>query len=367
MNSFREAWPILVGVAALSAALTGGLLYLARRAHLLPGIRSRDVHTERKPRIGGVAMWLTLAISLLVLASSSHHASWLQFGNPLKEGLDSAVIGLLAGMVVLLVTGLIDDIVGLSPLAQFVGQVLSGIMLVLAGIGVTFIRLPFAQQLRLDFLSLPFHALNGQPIWLISALFTIGWVVLLINVINFFDGLDGLAGSIALTASVVLILISLRLGLAATATLAALLAATTIGFLPWNWYPSRIFMGTVGSQLLGFTLATIAIISGGKVATAVLVLGIPLFDALVVIVRRLLAGVSPFKADQRHLHHRLLKIGLPVPWVVITVNATALLFGILAYSTQESTVKGLLTLLLVRTSSYHTSKVENQEATQSCK
>jgi UDP-GlcNAc:undecaprenyl-phosphate GlcNAc-1-phosphate transferase len=205
--------------------------------------------------------------------------------------------------------------------------------LVAAGVTVPFLRLPFESQVHL------------AGAW--SGVFTVVWVMLMINVMNWFDGLDGLAGSIALTASVTLFLLSLQLNLMGTATLSLLLFGVSAGFLVWNWYPSKLFMGTVGSQLLGFLLAVIAIISGGKVATAVLVMGIPVLDAIVVVGRRLRAHQSPFIADQRHLHHRLLKIGLPVPWVVIFINAVALVFGLLAVRSPESTAKGTLGLILI--------------------
>jgi UDP-GlcNAc:undecaprenyl-phosphate GlcNAc-1-phosphate transferase len=339
-----EFGPILLTVFCISLALTASFFTFAKHAQLMPTVRDRDVHTRPKPRIGGVAMWGALLIAILLVSGSSHWSHFLQFGNQSFWGIDRAVLGVLAGMLVILITGLLDDLRGLSAFVQLGGQALAGLCLALAGVGVRYIQLPLNYQLRLD--SIQLH-LGGTEIWLWSAIFTIGWVIAMINVINFFDGLDGLAGSVSLTAAAVLIFISLRLGLPATAALSVILVGIIAGFLPLNWHPSRIFMGTVGSQLLGFMLATIAIISGGKMATAILVLGIPLFDALIVIARRLMDGVSPFKADQRHLHHRLLKLGLSVPVVVVLVNIIAIFFGVLAYSTQQSNTKGLLTLLLL--------------------
>lgn len=164
---------------------------------------------------------------------------------------------------------------------------------------------------------------------------------------NWFDGLDGLAGSVGLTAALALFFVSLRVDFYPTAVLSLIIAGAAAGFLPWNWHPSRIFMGSVGSMILGFLLGVTAIISGGKVATTILVLGIPILDALIVITRRLKAGQSPFIADQRHLHHRLLKIGLPVPWIVVLINSISIIFAILAVRSQGANTKGILTLILI--------------------
>jgi len=277
-------------------------------------------------------MWIAVVAALVIIAETPATAHFLDFNRPHYLGLDKSLWGIIAGMAVLLVMGLIDDFCGLSAGAQLVGQFLASLCLVTAGIGVSHITLPFGGILSFSQLS--------------SDLFTIIWTMTMINVMNWFDGLDGLAGSVAVTASVVLLFLSLKLGFLSTATLAVIVAAAASGFLFWNWYPSKIFMGTVGSQVLGFLLAVIAVVSGGKLATATLVLGIPLFDAVIVVFRRLIDGVSPFQADQRHLHHRLLKIGLSVPWVVITVNLVAVVFGVLAYRVQQASAKGWLTIVL---------------------
>jgi len=329
-----------------SFVLTGLAWALARRINLLPAIRQRDVHTTPKPRVGGVAMWLAAAIAFLVIALSPH-SDLLAFSREKIWGIDRSLWGILAGMGVLLVVGLLDDIRDFTWQTSLFGQFLAALALVVFGVGINYIRLPFEHTLYLNTWVLHWPAwLGGGDFVVWSSLFTVIWIMAIINVMNWFDGLDGLTGSISLTASLVLLLLSLNFGFAATATLAIVVSAVAAGFLPWNWYPSKIIMGTVGSQTLGFLLGVIAIISGGKLATAVLVLGIPFFDAIIVIARRLLDGVSPFKGDQRHLHHRLLKIGLPVPWAVVIINVVAVSFGALALGTQQANQKGLLTLLV---------------------
>ena len=342
LQTYPDAWKVFLGIFLLTNILTGVFYVLAKRQKLLPAIRARDVHTVRKPRVGGVAMWIAALVGIVVLAAS--HPAWLNFGDTSLNTLSPILSGILAGMSVVLLFGLLDDLIGLPPLAQLGGQFLAATCLIVAGLQVLYIRLPFDQVIWINKVVWHVGVFHIMPL---SALFVYFWVIIMINVMNFFDGLDGLAGSMAMTASVVLLLVSLRLGFIGAATLCLILFGITGGFLPWNWYPSKLFMGTVGSQLLGFLLAVIAIISGGKVATAILVLGIPVFDAFIVIIRRLLARERPWQADQRHLHHRLLKIGLPTPWVVIATNAVAVVFGVLALRSQQSNQKGLLTLILL--------------------
>lgn len=325
LSRYPHLWQTFLGVAVLSGALTGCAYFLAKRAQLLPAIRERDVHTVRKPRVGGVAMWIAVVVALVFLATGPTHALTDFGGNQL--------IGILGGLCVILITGLIDDLYDLPWWGQITAQFLAASCLVAGGVGVPYVRVP----------------LVGQVLFTssVSALFTLLWTVTMINVMNFFDGLDGLAGSVTLTASVILLIVALQFGYLSTATLTIVLAGAVAGFLPWNWHPSKLFMGTVGSQLLGFMLAIIAIVSGGKLATALLVLGVPVFDALIVVFRRVNAHQSPFHADLRHLHHRLLRIGLPVRGVVLLVNGVAVLFGVLALTFQQTNTKGLLTLLLM--------------------
>ena len=348
LSEYPDWWLVFIVVAGVSCLLTGFLYKQALQRMLLPAIRARDVHTTRKPRVGGVAMWLVAAAAFIVIAATPSLQSKLQFGNQMIAGVDRALWGILAGMLVLLIFGFLDDIKSLSPWTQMVGQFLAATALIWGGVQAQYIRLPFDTTLYFDRVTFAIpHWLGGGIVWVYSAIFTYIWVIAMINVMNFFDGLDGLAGSIAATGSAVLFFVCLRLGYVGPATLALVLAGVAAGFLPWNWYPSKLFMGTVGSQVLGFLLAVIAIISGAKVATAILVLGIPVLDAIVVIFRRLLAGTSPFKADQRHLHHRLLKIGLPIPAVVVLINAVAVVFGLFALRTQSAQGKTNLTIILI--------------------
>lgn len=338
---------LLIASILLVNVFTAGANWLARRYKILPELRSRDVHKEVKPRVGGIAMWATIAFILAVILLQGDPNGWLNFSNVEVLGIDRSLWGIIAGMLVILLFGALDDLFDLKPKWQLLGHFLAGLVLVLFGVGVAVLKLPWEGYLHLNSLILHLPSWLGGDLMVWSALFTILWVMLLINVMNFFDGLDGLASSMTATACVMLFFLAGRFGYVATAALAMIVAGTAGGFLVWNWHPSKIIMGTVGSQLIGFMLAVLAIISGGKVATAVLVLGMPILDSIVVVALRLSRKQSPFKADQQHLHHRLLKIGIPVPWVVLAINAVGLVFGLLALGTQDSQVKGYLLLCVV--------------------
>ncbi len=342
LDRYPDAWKVFLILFLLTNIFTGLFYVLAKKRGWMPAIRSRDVHTTRKPRVGGLGMWAAALIGLVSVAL--YRSDLLDFTAAGAVNSSHILFGIIAGMAVVLGFGILDDLVGLPPWGQLVGQFLAATALILAGLQVSYLRLPFDHVIWMD--RLIWH-IGPYSILPLSSLFIYFWVITMINVMNFFDGLDGLAGSVAMTASVVMLLVSLRLGFIGAATLCLIIFGITAGFLPWNWHPSKLFMGTVGSQLLGFMLGVVAIISGAKVATAVLVLGIPVFDAVIVIIRRLIAHERPWQADQRHLHHRLLKIGLSTPAVVIITNVVAVVFGILGLSSQQSSQKGLLTILLL--------------------
>jgi len=161
-------------------------------------------------------------------------------------------------------------------------------------------------------------------------LLTMFWIVLLINTMNFLDGLDGLAAGISFVTAMVIFFLSVLLVQDATALLAILIAGVTLGFLPWNFYPAKIFLGDSGSMSLGFLLAVLAIISGGKLATAFLVLGLPVLDVGWVALRRIFEGRSPFLADKKHFHHRLLTAGMSQRQAVIFLYCISVVFGAIA-------------------------------------
>jgi len=220
--------------------------------------------------------------------------------------------------VLLFITGLYDDKYDLPPLVKLAFQALAALAVVAFGV-------------QIQWLSNPFGGLNiivGNWTYLLVPI----WLLMMINVMNWFDGLDGLTSGLTGIAAVTMVALSLTpyVNQPATALLAAIVAGAALGFLPWNWFPAKIFMGDSGSMVLGFLLGVFAIISGAKFATAALVLGIPILDAVWVVGRRILAGQSPMKADRKHLHHRFLDAGLHPRTAVVTLYLIASVFGLIA-------------------------------------
>lgn len=288
-----------------------------KRLALSHGDRPRDVHARPTPRLGGVM--ITIAFWLAVVAVLAIDPSRLRFVEQSVWGIDTNLFGVLAGSLILVVLGILDDLYDLQPLIKLAGQIAAAAMLPIFGIEVQRLTNPFGG---------PYFELAG----VVDALLAIGWVVLAINVMNFLDGLDGLATGVGSVALITLAFLAIApfVGQPALALLLLLLLAACLGFLPSNWHPAKIFLGDSGSQVIGYFLGVAAIISGGKLATAALVLSLPILDAMWAVIRRILAGRSPFTGDREHLHHRLLDLGLSQPAVVIILMLTSGLFGLIA-------------------------------------
>lgn len=260
----------------------------------------RRIHQAPIPRVGGIAIWFSFVAATLIFVRPSH-----------------ALLGFLIAATFIFLVGLIDDFVQLPPFYKFTGQILAALILTLFGIGIGSLTNPLGGVVALG------------P--LINTALTIIWVVLVVNAVNFLDGLDGLSGSVSTVAALTIGLLSLLafVGQSQTATLSFILAGAILGFLIFNFHPAKLFMGDSGSHFLGFALATLAIISGGKIATAALVLGVPLIDFFWSSWRRMREGRSPFAGDLEHLHHRLLKMGLAQGQVVMIFVVLSALFGVL--------------------------------------
>jgi UDP-GlcNAc:undecaprenyl-phosphate/decaprenyl-phosphate GlcNAc-1-phosphate transferase len=317
-NAVLDWHAYLIG---FSLALVLGLILtpLARRLAIrvgamdIPG-EARKIHTQPIARFGGPALFLAFLIAVL-------------FSLPLHREL----LALILATTVLLAVGAVDDIRGLDPWIKLVWQIVAAAIALAGGIGITQITNPFGGVLDLtmgrfpiDILGLHFH------ITPIANALSILWIVGLINAINFLDGLDGLSCGVSAIAAIVMFALSLAVGQPEVALLAIILAGAALGFLPYNFFPAKIFLGDGGAYFLGLTLALIAIYSGGKLATATLVLGFTIIDGLWAVLRRLYHRSSPFKADRGHLHHLLLEAGLSQRRAVLLLYAVALAFGLTA-------------------------------------
>lgn len=217
--------------------------------------------------------------------------------------------------------GLADDLLSLSPITRLIAEIGIASWLWSGGVRIEFLSAPGSGLVHVGWLSLPL---------------TIIWIAGVVNAINWIDGLDGLASGVSGIAALITFIICLFTGQFAITIVAAALVGSLLGFLYYNFNPAQIFMGDGGSYFIGSIIAGMSIVGLVKSATAValvlplLVLAVPIVDMSVVIVSRLWDGKSPFTADQRHLHHRLLKAGLPHRLTVVVIYALALWVGSLA-------------------------------------
>ncbi len=336
---------VLPAVIALCASLilTPIMIVAARYFGVVDVPGGRRIHSRITPRLGGVAILLAFFVSL-----------WLFLPEIAPNFKDKQLLGFMAASTLLLVIGIADDKWGVPAIWQFLSQVVAGVTLVLVGMGIEEVTSPFGGKLDLHVWDISI-ALGGVPHFLAlpADLITVAWVVLVINAVNWIDGLDGLAGGVGLISAITLALLSLSATVDQphVATLAMILAGAIAGFLVYNFNPAKIFLGTVGSTFIGFSIATLAIISGGKIATAVLVLGFPILDALSLVIRRSLTGQAAWQPGTDHLHHLLLARGWSVRRTVLSIYLLCASFGalaLLAGTTQLKAVSfGLLAVLMV--------------------
>ncbi len=304
------AVPLLgAGLAGLlTLALSFGVMRFCTWRGWLDMPSARRVHTRPVPRLGGVAIFLSfLVVSLMFFRPHSAH-----------EG--RVYAGLLVAAVLVVVVMAYDDVRGLPPLPRLGVQTLAALI----------VMFPGAQGTLIEVIHNPLIAANQSrtflPLW-IAVVFTWFWVVGMMNTVNWMDGSDGLAaGIITITASV-MAAISWMLGQPGPALLCAILAGATLGFLPLNWHPARLFMGDSGAMFLGLSLAVLANVGGAKLATMLLLLGVPILDTARVIVRRMRRGRSPLHVDRSHLHHRLLAGGFTQRQIALLFYGVTAAFG----------------------------------------
>jgi UDP-GlcNAc:undecaprenyl-phosphate GlcNAc-1-phosphate transferase len=275
----------------------------------LPGTHAKRIHAQPIPRLGGVTLFIAF-----VAAVAASFILPLERKDPQEI---TRIVGVLLGGTLVFALGIYDDRRELSPVPQFVGQMAA------AAIAIGF-------DIRIDALPNPFGAdmLLLPPIAAIA--FTLFWMVGMMNTVNWLDGLDGLSAGVTVIAAIILFVHTFRLEQYSVALLPLALAGCALGFLPYNFHPARLFLGSSGTYFLGFLLATISIIGGAKVATALLVLGMPILDVAWQIVRRISLRRAPWLGDRGHLHHRLFDLGFSQRQVVLAYYVLCGVFGLLA-------------------------------------
>jgi UDP-GlcNAc:undecaprenyl-phosphate GlcNAc-1-phosphate transferase len=303
--------------AGAALVLTPWLRRLCERYRLVDEPRDqRRVHEKAVPRLGGVAIFLSMLIALSVLAMVDNLLT-----QTLRPELREILVFLGCGSLVLLL-GIYDDLRGANAAVKFSG---------LAAVTVLF----YALGGRIEALSIPFiGGVSLHPV--VGFLLTLVWVVGIANAFNLIDGVDGLASGSALFSSLVLLIVSLLQGRTMVAVCALVLTGALAGFLRYNFNPASIFLGDSGSLFVGFSLAALSILGAQKASTAVavaipiLAFGLPVVDTGVAIARRLLSGKPVFQGDREHIHHMLLQRGWSQRRVALVLYGVSAVFGLLA-------------------------------------
>ena len=319
---------VITGVVAavLAFVLTPWAMRVATGAGAIDNPDSgRRIHVRPIPRAGGLAVvtaFLVIgSVALVLQARLELYGSgwrwqperWFGFQGPTTEEVLLAVFG---GAIVAAVFGFIDDRWQIRARWQFAFQLVLAAFAIVLGLQILEINNP------LEWLGGVFADDTLEFEGILAALITALWIVGMINSINFIDGLDGLSTGVAIIAALTLGFVSLGYESSyqpIVALLCAVFAGALLGYLPWNFNPARVFIGTTGVMVMGYLLAVLAILGSAKVAVALLILGVPIIDTFWIITRRVLSGHSPFTPDRGHIHHRLLDLGLSHRGVVLLI------------------------------------------------
>lgn len=281
----------------------------------------RKVHTNIMPRLGGLAIFIATTIGLFIFTIAEF----------------DELYWMLLGSLVIVATGIMDDIKPLSAKTKLLAQIAAAMIVVYGGIRIEFINIPLTDEV-LYF---------GQWSWLISII----WIVGITNALNLIDGLDGLAAGVSSIALGTIFIMSLMMGNIAVATISLILLGSTIGFLFFNFYPAKIFMGDSGSLYLGFFLAALSILGFKNITVIsyvfpILILGVPIFDTFFAIIRRYRSGKSIIAPDKKHLHHCLIALGFSHRKTVLIIYGITMLFSLAAlFLTQTTVWTGILVVM----------------------
>lgn len=324
---------IFVVPVLLSLALTPLVIAYAKRIGAIDQPNERKVHTHPIPRLGGVVIYVSFFVSLILAIAVDPSLSSLAGLSP-RSG-----IFLVGSLTLVLLLGIWDDLKQLSPGKKFVGQVIAATIVYFSGFEITTITHPLSP--------------SDMHLGIFSYFLTVLWIVGVTNAFNLIDGLDGLASGVALIVSITIFSISLIKNDTVTAVMALLMAGSLIGFLRYNFQGARIFLGDSGSLFIGFTLAILSMQSSTKGSTAfsiivpVLALGLPIMDTVLSMIRRFVRSILPqeqkqtgllgkltamFHPDKGHIHHQLISKGLSHRKVVLLLYVVSCFFGLAAFA-----------------------------------
>lgn len=304
-----------------SIILTPLVIKFAFRIGAVDHPNYRKVHASVMPRIGGMAIFGAFVIGYLLLRPSDEHA-----------------IGILVGAVIIIITGFLDDMLEITAKAKMFGQLAAAVVVVTwGGLQIDFINLPFFGPLDFGYLSIPI---------------TILWIVGITNAINLIDGLDGLAAGVSTIALISIAVMAMIMGEMFVVATAAILAASSLGFLFYNFHPAKIFMGDTGALFLGYMISVLALLGYKNVTMIsliipIIILGVPISDTFFAIIRRVRMKQPISAPDKSHLHHCLLRAGFSHRQSVLIIYGLAILFGVAAVLFSQATVWGAIVLIVV--------------------
>jgi UDP-GlcNAc:undecaprenyl-phosphate/decaprenyl-phosphate GlcNAc-1-phosphate transferase len=280
----------------------------------------RKVHQKIMPRLGGLAIYISFIIGFLALGL-----------------LNRETLPIIIGCTIIIITGILDDKFTLSAKVKLLGQIVAAIIVVMNGVVIQFINLPFGGMIEFGIFSIPI---------------TILWIVGITNAVNLIDGLDGLAAGVSSIALITISGMALLKGDLFTSSLGMILLGSTLGFLVHNFYPAKIFMGDTGALFLGYMISILSLLGFKNVTmlslvVPIIILGVPISDTFFAIIRRLL-NKSPISApDKSHLHHCILRSGFSHRQTVLLIYAMAAMFSLAAFIFSQATIRGALLVIIV--------------------
>ena len=322
----KELLLVIVSAFVLTTFLVPLVKLLAVRIGAVDKPNARKVHQKIMPRMGGLAIYAAFWIVAYTFYPSSQ-----------------PMTGFFLGATMLVFVGIVDDVTDMPAKLKLLGQIIAACIATFGGI-------------RIEFVTSMFGEAGMTTLNLLSVPVTVIWIVAIINAVNLIDGLDGLAAGVSAISALTLAICAMINGLDNVAIFSFILVGACVGFLVYNFHPASIFMGDTGSMFLGYTLAILSIMGTEKGVTFVsvfitmLALGIPIFDTLFAILRRMIANKPIFEADKAHLHHRLMARGLSHRNAVLLIYLISACLSACAIVVNEMTSeRGFIVVVLVLT------------------
>jgi len=304
----------------VSLLLTPIVKKLAFRINAVDLPNNRKVHVNIMPRLGGLSICISFLVGSLLFIPS--------FVN---------IWPFLLGGIIIMIIGIFDDVKGLTPQTKMLGQILAALIPSFSGITIDFITLPNGTIIEFGVMAIPI---------------TVFWIVAITNAINLIDGLDGLAAGVSCIATLTMSVLAFGLGHPISSLMGVILLGSTLGFLVFNFYPAKIFMGDTGSLFLGYMISLLAITGLTKSAAIfsliipIIVLAVPIIDTTFAIIRRLIKRQPLSSPDKLHLHHSIIRLGFSHKETVIIIYLLSSLFSLSAILFTKATIWGASVLII---------------------